>query len=136
MKTLTFPGSYSSLVKIGEFVTQAAKSIGFDGFELYKIETAVDEACSNIIEHAYGQEDIGDIVVSVVTDLEKITITLTDFGEPFDPKYVKQPDLDADLEVREDHGLGIYMMKQWMDVVIFDINQEKNVLTLVKYLKD
>ncbi|PKO10907.1 MAG: ATP-binding protein [Chloroflexi bacterium HGW-Chloroflexi-2] len=136
MKTLTFPGSYSSLVKIGEFVTQAAKSIGFDGFELYKIETAVDEACSNIIEHAYGQENIGDIVVSVVTDLEKITITLTDFGEPFDPKYVKQPDLDADLEVREDHGLGIYMMKQWMDVVIFDTNQEKNVLTLVKYLKD
>lgn len=136
MKTLTFPGCYSSLVKIGEFVTQAAKSIGFDGFELYKIETAVDEACSNIIEHAYGQENIGDIVVSVVTDLEKITITLTDFGEPFDPKYVKQPDLDADLEVREDHGLGIYMMKQWMDVVIFDTNQEKNVLTLVKYLKD
>jgi serine/threonine-protein kinase RsbW len=136
MKTLTFPGSYSSLVKIGEFVTQAAKSIGFDGFELYKIETAVDEACSNIIEHAYGQENIGDIVVSVVTDFEKITITLTDFGEPFDPKYVKQPDLDADLEVREDHGLGIYMMKQWMDVVIFDTNQEKNVLTLVKYLKD
>jgi serine/threonine-protein kinase RsbW len=136
MKTLTFPGSYSSLVKIGEFVTQAAKSIGFDGFELYKIETAVDEACSNIIEHAYGQENIGDIVVSVVTDFEKITITLTDFGEPFDPKYVKQPDLDADLESREDHGLGIYMMKQWMDVVIFEINQEKNVLTLVKHLKD
>jgi serine/threonine-protein kinase RsbW len=136
MKTLTFPGSYSSLVKIGEFVTQAAKSIGFDGFELYKIETAVDEACSNIIEHAYGQENIGDIVVSVVTDLEKITITLTDFGEPFDPKYVKQPNLDANLEDRDDHGLGIYMMKQWMDVVIFDTNQEKNVLTLVKYLKD
>lgn len=136
MKTLTFPGSYSSLVKIGEFVTQAAKSIGFDGFELYKIETAVDEACSNIIEHAYGQEDIGDIIVSVVTDLEKISITLIDFGEPFDPKYVKQPDLDANLEDRDDHGLGIYMMKQWMDVVIFDTNQEKNVLTLVKHLKD
>jgi len=136
MKTLTFPGSYSSLVKIGEFVTQAAKSIGFDGFELYKIETAVDEACSNIIEHAYGQENIGDIVVSVVTDFEKITITLTDFGEPFDPKYVKQPNLDANLEDRDDHGLGIYMMKQWMDVVIFEINQEKNVLTLVKHLKD
>jgi serine/threonine-protein kinase RsbW len=136
MKTLTFPGSYSSLVKIGEFVTQAAKSIGFDGFELYKIETAVDEACSNIIEHAYGQENIGDIVVSVATDLEKITITLTDFGEPFDPKYVKQPNLDANLEDRDNHGLGIYMMKQWMDVVTFDINQEKNVLTLVKHLKD
>jgi serine/threonine-protein kinase RsbW len=133
---LTFPGSYSSLVKIGEFVTQAAKSIGFDGFELYKIETAVDEACSNIIEHAYGQEDIGDIVISVTTDLESITIRLTDFGDPFDPKFVKQPNLDAELENRDDHGLGIYMMKQWMDVVIFDTFEDKNVLTLVKHLKD
>ena len=136
MKTLTFPGSYSSLVQIGEFVTQAAKSIGFDGFELYKIETAVDEACSNIIEHAYGKEDIGEIVVSVVTDLDKITITLTDFGEPFDPKYVKQPNLDVDLQDRDDHGLGIYMMKQWMDVVIFDSLNDKNVLTLIKHIKD
>lgn len=136
MKTLTFPGSYSSLEKIGEFVTEAAKSIGFDGFELYKIETAVDEACSNIIEHAYGQENIGDIVVSVTTDLEKITVTITDFGEPFDPKYVKQPNLDADLLNRDDHGLGIYMMKQWMDVVIFDTLKDKNVLTLEKHVKD
>jgi serine/threonine-protein kinase RsbW len=136
MKTLTFPGSYTSLVKIGEFVTQAAKSIGFDGFELYKIETAVDEACSNIIEHAYGQEDIGDIVVSVITDLDKISITLIDFGKPFDPKYVKQPNLDADLQDRDDHGLGIYMMKQWMDVVIFETLKDKNILTLVKHKKD
>lgn len=136
MKTLTFPGSYSSLVKIGEFVTQAAKSIGFNGFELYKIETAVDEACSNIIEHAYGQEDIGDIVISVTTDPESITIRLTDFGDPFDPKIVKQPNLEAELEDRDDHGLGIYMMKQWMDIVIFDTFEDKNVLTLVKHLKD
>lgn len=136
MKTLTFPGSYTSLVKIGEFVTQAAKSIGFDGFELYKIETAVDEACSNIIEHAYGQEDIGDIVVSVIPDLDKISITLIDFGKPFDPKYVKQPNLDADLQDRDDHGLGIYMMKQWMDVVIFETLKDKNILTLVKHKKD
>lgn len=136
MKTLTFPGIYSSLVKIGEFVTEAAKSIGFEGFELYKIETAVDEACSNIIEHAYGQEGVGDIIVSVETDPKKITITLTDFGEPFDPKYVKQPDINADLNDRDDHGLGIYMMKQWMDKVIFDAQDKKNILTLVKRLKD
>lgn len=136
MKTLTFPGIYSSLVKIGEFVTEAAKSIGFEGFELYKIETAVDEACSNIIEHAYGQEGVGDIIVSVETDPKKIIITLTDFGEPFDPKYVKQPDINADLNDRDDHGLGIYMMKQWMDKVIFDAQDKKNILTLVKRLKD
>lgn len=117
-------------------MTQAAKSIGFEGFELYKIETAVDEACSNIIEHAYGEDNFGEIDISITTNPEKITITLTDYGEPFDPEYVKQPNLNTDLQNREDHGLGIYMMKQWMDEVNFMNYENKNILTLVKYRKD
>ena len=133
---MTFPGSFSSLVKIGEFVTQAAKSVGFEGFELYKIETAVDEACSNIIEHAYGPKNFGEIDVSIWTESKKITITLTDYGEPFNPEFVKQPNFNTDLLERDDHGLGLYMMKQWMDVVNFSILDSKNILTLIKYLKD
>lgn len=136
MKTLTFPGSYSSLVKISEFVLQAAKQVGFSDFDLYKIETAVDEACSNIIEHAYGQENLGDIEISVEAEPEKLTVTLTDFGKPFDPNFVKKPNLSSNLNERDDHGLGIYMMKQWMDIVEFVSSSEKNVLTLVKFAKD
>ena len=136
MKTLTFPGSYSSLVKISEFVTQAAKQLDFSDFDLYKIETAVDEACSNIIEHAYGQEKLGDIEISVKINPEKLTITLTDFGKPFDPKYVKKPNLSSNLSDRDNHGLGIYMMKQWMDIVEFDSENGRNVLTLIKFVKE
>lgn len=136
MKTLTFPGNYSSLVKISEFVLQAAKQLNFSDFELYKIETAVDEACSNIIEHAYGQENLGDIIISLTTDPEKLSITFTDFGEPFDPKYVKEPNLSSNLEDRDNHGLGIYMMKQWMDVVKFESLIDRNILTLIKFVKE
>ncbi|HSM23518.1 MAG TPA: ATP-binding protein [Anaerolineaceae bacterium] len=136
MKTSTFPGIYSSLVEIGEFVIQAAKTLGFNDFELYKIETAVDEACSNIIEHAYGHENLGNIVVSVITDPKKITIRLTDFGDPFDPKYVKSPNLSSNLSDRDNHGLGIYMMKQWMDIVEFEAFSDRNILTLVKLVKE
>jgi serine/threonine-protein kinase RsbW len=136
MKTLTFPGSYSSLVKISEFVTHAAKQLDFSDFDLYKIETAVDEACSNIIEHAYGQEDLGDIEISVKIHPEKITITLIDFGKPFDPKYVKEPNLSSNLSDRDNHGLGIYMMKQWMDIVEFYSEGNRNILTLIKFVKE
>lgn len=136
MNTLTFPGSYTSLVKISEFVTQAARQLGFTDFDVYKIETAVDEACSNIIEHAYRQENLGEIEISVKTDPEKLTIILTDFGEPFDPKYVKEPNLSSNLTDRDNHGLGIYMMKQWMDIVEFVSLKDRNVLTLIKFVKD
>ena len=136
MKTLIFPGNYSSLTKIGDFVTQAAKSLGFESFDLYKIETAVDEACSNIIEHAYGQEGKGNIEVSVNAASDKITITLIDFGEPFNPQNIKNPNLTGNIEDRDNHGLGVYMMKQWMDVVKFEAEPDRNILTLVKKLKE
>ena len=136
MASRIFPGNFDSLAEISEFVRQEGKEAGLSDKEIFELETAVDEAVSNIIEHAYGQEDIGDIVISVTTDPESITIRLTDFGDPFDPKIVKQPNLEAELEDRDDHGLGIYMMKQWMDIVIFDTFEDKNVLTLVKHLKD
>jgi serine/threonine-protein kinase RsbW len=136
MKTLIFPGNYSSLSKISDFVTQTAKSLGFGSFDLYKIETAVDEACSNIIEHAYGQENKGNIEVSVIPAPDKITITLIDFGEPFNPKKIKNPNLTSNLDDRDNHGLGVYMMKQWMDVVKFEAESNRNILTLVKNLRD
>ncbi len=136
MKTLIFPGNYSSLTKIGDFVTQAAKSLGFESFDLYKIETAVDEACSNIIEHAYGQEGKGNIEVSVAAAPDKLTITLIDFGEPFNPQNIKDPNLTGNLDDRDNHGLGVYMMKQWMDVVRFEAEPDRNILTLVKRLKE
>jgi len=55
-KTKSFPGKYSSLERIGDFVRKIAKEAGFESLSVYSIEMAVDEACSNIIEHAYGEK--------------------------------------------------------------------------------
>ena len=56
MRTAKFPASYDSLKSIGELSTQAAKEAGFDDNAVYEVQLAVDEAATNIIEHAYGGE--------------------------------------------------------------------------------
>ena len=60
MKSATFPGRFKSLAKISKFVIEAAKKAGLDDKAIYAVELAVDEAASNIIEHAYG----GDVITS------------------------------------------------------------------------
>jgi serine/threonine-protein kinase RsbW len=53
-----FPAKVSSLAEISSYVTQAAERAELDERAVYAVQMAVDEACSNIIEHAYeGQED-------------------------------------------------------------------------------
>ncbi len=59
MRTAKFPARYDSLESIGELSTQAATEAGFDANAAYEVQLAVDEAATNIIEHAYGGEGQG-----------------------------------------------------------------------------
>ncbi len=132
MVTKEFPGRFSSLCAISEFVQKAAQEVGLSEFDLYAVETAVDEACSNIIEHAYGGEDKGTILCSIVPQPDSLTIILKDNGIPFDAKSIEPPDLNCPLSERKNHGLGLYFIYQWMDEVCFSTEQNMNVLTMVK----
>lgn len=133
MVTKIFPGNYKNLANIGQFIIEQAEEAGFSPSDIYAIQMAVDEACSNIIDHAYGGENIGEIEIKVKQCDDKLKIILTDKGEPFVPEDVPQPDITSPLEIRKERGLGIFFMRSLMDKVIFKFSQTKgNTLTLIK----
>ena len=133
-ETVVFPGTFDSLALIGEFFTRAAQAAGLDGRAVYSVALAVDEACSNIIEHAYGGEGIGPIECTYRIDENGLTVTLRDYGTPFDPSCVSEPDLESPLEKRDTGGLGMHFMCRMMDKVEFEFKVDTgNVLTMVKH---
>ena len=97
---MVFPGRFDSLVRIGEFIARAARSAGLDPTATYAVEMAVDEACTNIIEHGYGGEGRGDVECTCRIESDGLTVVLRDDGSPFDPSCVAPPDLDAKIEDR------------------------------------
>jgi serine/threonine-protein kinase RsbW len=130
--TKSFPGKYESLAGIGDFVRKIAQEAGFESLAVYSIEMAVDEACSNIIEHAYGGEEKGEINCTCSVNPESLTIVLKDRGKTFDPSKIPLPNLSKNLDDRQAHGLGLYFIRQWMDDVHFVSTGSENVLTMVK----
>jgi serine/threonine-protein kinase RsbW len=132
-RTETFPGRYDSLAEIARFVRQSAADAGLNDFSTYMVETAVDEACSNIIEHAYGGEGNGDIEITCKNEPVNLTIVIRDWGKSFDPETVGDPDMQTSLEDLPGHGLGLFFMRKWMDEVKFDFGQQGNVLTMIKH---
>ena len=135
MEHAIFPGRYENLEKICDLVTTQATQAGFDDTAVYAIQTAVDEACSNIIEHAYQGEDSGTIDITVTTNDDCLTIRLIDQGIPFNPINIPEPDISASLAERDNHGLGLYFMRKLMDDVCFEFSEGTgNVLTMVKCL--
>ena len=136
MRTAIFPARFDKLDDIRAFASQAARDAGMDDSETYAIELAVDEACTNIIEHAYQGEDHGDIECTCDCNDTCLTVVIRDHGKPFDPSTVTTPDLDADIDDRPVGGLGIYLMKQLMDEVHFEpMGESGNILTLIKRRK-
>ncbi|MBI4928234.1 MAG: ATP-binding protein [Anaerolineae bacterium] len=131
--TRSFPGRYDSLAQIGEFIRGITDKAGLNNFAAYTVEMAVDEACSNIIEHAYGAEDQGPITCTCKVNTKGLTIILEDRGRPFDPELVSEPDVTGELEDRPSHGLGLFFIRQWMDEVEFEFESGNgNRLTLYK----
>jgi len=135
MITVSFPGRFSSLDRIRKFYTTAARQAGLEEKAVNEVELAVDEATSNIIQHAYGGENKGDIECSYSIDSSGLLVIIRDFGKSFDPKVVRRPDLESDVCCREEGGLGLHFMRTLMDSVEFSFNVHGgNLLTMTKRL--
>lgn len=117
------------------FVAEAAGRAGLDEHAVYHCQLAVDEACTNIVEHAYqmqGEHQIIDIVCQ--TAAGRFTIIILDDGPAFDPLSQPDPNPNAPLEERTGGGWGIHFIKKLMDEVSYSRERERNRLTLVKRL--
>jgi len=135
MRTAIFDARFESLDAIREFVAQAARDAGFDDVNIYSIQLSADEACSNIIEHAYKGDPDHIIECSSTVDQGNFVLIFKDHGCCFDPEIVPEPNLSGKLEERSIGGLGLYLIHHLMDEVKYESQGEAgNVLTLKKRL--
>jgi serine/threonine-protein kinase RsbW len=116
-KELTVKSITNNLSIIRDFVYNAATGIGFPSDVIDNIILAVDEACTNIIKHAYKSYPEGEITVKLRYADKKFTIVIMDHGVPFKPETVPDPDLQTYYRQHRVGGLGMYLMKSLMDEV-------------------
>lgn len=133
VRTLALAARYENVPVAAKFVVEAAKEMGFDEQAVFHCQMAVDEACTNIIEHAYGNdEEKGTFKLILDMQDERLVITLVDKGRRFDPDSVPAPVIDPDPSKMKPGGLGLHLMKQLMDEVTFSFEDNGNKLTMVK----
>ncbi len=126
---------------VTKHIARVAEELGFGPHARYQIELAIDEACANVVEHAYPREAQGEMEISCYFDTagpegRALVIRVRDWGTGFDPGAVEEPDIDAPLENRGLGGLGLFLVKQVMDWVTFHFDPERgNELLMFKRLE-
>ena len=137
-RQLMVPGRFERLTEIAAFVTQAAREAGLNDDEVFHVEMAVDEACSNVIEHAYATQT-GDIDLACSCPAAgQFEVVIRDSGQPFDPGEIPVPNVGtpADLDNLNEGGLGLYFIRKLMDEVRFEyVPGHGNRLTMLKRAK-
>lgn len=122
-----------NLSLIRDFVSKKASVAGLSKEDIENIMLAVDEACTNIIKHAYKSYHDGEIVINLEFNAQKILISIIDYGNTFNPDSVPDPDLQKYYKNGRVGGLGMYLMKTLMDDVKYiSVPGEYNKVLLSK----
>jgi serine phosphatase RsbU (regulator of sigma subunit)/transposase len=96
---------------------------------------AIDEACSNVVRHAYKGMEPGNIRVELVRRDGELEIFVQDKGKSFEWKKSKTPDLNRYVEIGKRGGLGIWFIRKLMDEADYKSSRQGNSLRLVKKVK-
>ncbi len=101
---------------------------------LNKIDLAVEEIFVNIAHYAYKSET-GLAEIDCKFENGTLTVVFSDSGKKFDPLARQDPDTSLSLEERKIGGLGIFLTKQFMDSVLYEYADGKNILTIEKKIE-
>ena len=116
-----------SIKTVNDFIHSILPSV-CDEMILNQIELAVEEIFVNIAHYSGAAEAI----INCSFENDKLEITFSDSGVPFNPLAKPDPDLTLNAEEREIGGLGIYLTKKFMDTVSYEYKEGMNCLRIIK----
>ena len=131
--TLHIPSSTRYLEDVRRFVEGHAQEAGLPESTVEEFKIAVDEACTNIIKHAYKGDEGHQVDVDVIVEPDRFTVRIRDEGESFNQAAYEEPDLLEAVHRRRAGGLGVHIMRRLMDRVEYRTHGRVNEVQLTKY---
>ncbi|HUV39975.1 MAG TPA: ATP-binding protein [Planctomycetota bacterium] len=115
---LTLPSNPEHMKLVRALVGAAAEVVGFVKPDVNCLCLAVDEACTNVIRHAYDGDYTRPIVLELRMLSDRLEVTLRDYGKKADPARIKPRELH---DIRPG-GLGVHFIREIMDEVVYDVS--------------
>ena len=130
MPKIRLPAKLESLEKFLEFISGSAKGKGFSKHRVKEIELATEEVLVNIFSYAY-HESPGEVeITDRKNEDDKLILKILDYGTPFDPLSLSEPELTAHVSDRKAGGLGVFFIREMADDIRYRRDGDANILTL------
>ena len=134
-KNLTLPNDVQEVPRLAAFVEDICEVAGIDMGTTMKMNLAIEEAVVNVMNYAYPSGVKGEVRIEAGVREGYVEFVISDDGTPFNPTVVEDADTTLSAEDRQIGGLGIFLVKHFMDIVEYKYVDGQNVLTLRKNLQ-
>ena len=132
---LTLRNDIAEVSQLAEFVDKVCALAGFDDLTTSTLNLAMEEAVVNVIEYAYPKDERHLICIVAKIKEDELTFVISDAGVPFDPTTQPKSDISLPAEERAVGGLGIHLIREFMDTIHYEHRNNLNILTLGKRRK-
>lgn len=141
MGSITVQASMENLCLIMDSIEEFLIQEGCQEQERTTINISVEELFTNVASYAYHdrKKDDGKICMDYFCSpldgsekKKKVTIQFSDWGIPYNPFARKDPDITLPIEERPIGGLGVYMVKAFMDKTEYIYKDGCNITTIEK----
>ena len=131
LESLTLENDLSELTRLTEWVEGLGESLGLSMGDIFAVNLSLEEIVTNVMKYSYGPDKKLPIDIILKWENGTLEVTVVDQGVPFNPLEVDAPDMDLELEDMKIGGLGLHLVRQKMDDVIYTREQDKNHLRLI-----
>lgn len=118
-------------------ISGIASRMGYTYEEIEDIKIAVSEACTNAVQHAYPDDEVGEVIVGFGIYEDKLETMVADSGKSFNFLQTKNelgPYTESStVDQLTEGGLGLYLIETLMDEVRVS-NTSGVTVFMVKYL--
>lgn len=98
--------------------------------QLYRLNLALAEGFTNAVRHAHsGLSADTSIDIQVTLHDDRMEIQIWDWGQPFDPTGIREPQPGT----LQEGGYGWFLLRRLADEVSYDRRGQRNCLRIVKY---
>ncbi len=131
--TLVVPSETRQLAQVRNFVTKYARQANVAEEHIDALRLAIDEACANVIEHAYQGNPEKEVHLAMTIEPTRIIVRIRDHGCPFDRTAYRRPDVRELSRKRKSGGLGVDIIRRLMDKVEYHNQEGTNEIRFVRF---
>jgi anti-sigma regulatory factor (Ser/Thr protein kinase) len=131
IETLLLRNQLDSLEQLSVWTNTLAEQYHFSPRGEFRLNLALTEAVTNIIQYAYDDKRSHEIKVEVQVQGHTIRIDLTDDGRPFDPLKKPMVSFPRSIDEAAEGGLGIHLIRSYMDECHYHRLHNKNIFTMI-----